>query len=626
MSEYSNIFKPLRIGRMTVKNRIEFPPVGPHLGTSDGYVSRELIEWGRQFARGGAAVVTLGDSATIAPAGPVSPSYAVHVGTDKSINPLNRFAETVQRYGAKASIQLNYRNRCSPADMTVEEINLLISSFADAAFRCLKAGLDMVQVHGAHGHILSQFISRRTNSRTDAYGGSLANRARLAISVLDAIRDKVGDRLAIEFRISADEMVPGGPTVEEQIEFTRLIQDKIDLIHVSVSNFYAPETLPMLNQPAYLPRGLNLKYAESFKKALKVPVATVGSYNLEMAEEIVGNGQADMVAMARTLIADPECIRKAAAGRADRIRPCIRCNNCINRTHYLFLPIRCTVNPVIGREAEFFNFPAPEKKKKVVVVGGGPGGMEAARTAAKRGHEVVLLEKEPRLGGTLNMAAAAPFKADMKQYLEWAERSTAAVSGLRIELSTAATPARVRAERPDTLIIAAGSVPIVLDLPGIENKKVGQAGDVELGTAVEGDTVVVVGAGLTGSETALHLAREGKKVTLIDMLPLDRIEHGASVINMTILRKLLEESGVRTLTGLKLEAVTDTGIEASDNDSKTVRIPCDTVVLAMGVNPRTDVAEELRGLAPEVYTAGDCTGQGNLLKAVSGGFFAAMEI
>ena len=246
MTEYSHIFQPIKIGRITVKNRIEFPPVGPHLATSDGYVSRELIEWGRQFARGGAAIVTLGDTSTLAPSGPVHQGYALHAGNDKVINPLNRFAETIHRYGAKASIQLNYPNRCSPTEMKVEEIDLIVESYADSAYRCLLAGLEMILVHGAHGHVFSQFLSRRTNSRTDAYGGSLQNRSRLAVSVLEAIRAKVGDKLAIEYRISADEMVPGGPTVEEQLEFATLIQDKIDLIHISMGNLYAPETLPMI--------------------------------------------------------------------------------------------------------------------------------------------------------------------------------------------------------------------------------------------------------------------------------------------------------------------------------------------------------------------------------------------
>jgi 2,4-dienoyl-CoA reductase-like NADH-dependent reductase (Old Yellow Enzyme family)/thioredoxin reductase len=627
VSRFTHIFKPIKIGRITIKNRIEFPPVGPHLGTSDGYVSRELIEWGRQFAKGGAGIVTIGDSSIVAPTTAVHPSYAIHVGTEKSINPLNRFSEMIQRYGAKASIQLNYHNRCAPTDMKPEEIDLIIESFAKAAYRCLQAGMDMIMVHGAHGHMLSQFLSLKTNSRTDAYGGTFQNRARLPIAVLEAIRDRIGDKLPIEYRISGDELVPGGPTVSEQLEFAKLIQDKIDLIHVSVGNLYVPETMPMMNQPTYCPRGLNLKYAEWFKKELKIPVVTVGSYNLEMAERIIGENKADLVAMGRTLIADPDCVNKAKAGHGDRIRPCIRCNNCINRSHYLFLPTRCAVNPIIGREAEFINLASPVKRKKVVIVGGGPAGMEAARRAAERGHEVVLFEKEDHLGGTLTMASAASFKEDMRRYLDWAIHTTLETPGLTIKLSTEATPGRIKAEKPDTLIIAVGSMPLIPQIPGIGGENVVWAGKAASGEVPIGARVVVVGAGLTGSETALSLAQQGKKVTLIDRLPLEEIDAGISAINILTLRKMLIELDVVTKPEMKLKAITASGAVVTDKNLIQIELPCDTVVLSLGVEPRTEIVKLLGNLVPETYVVGDCNShRSSLLKAVSEGFFAAMEI
>jgi 2,4-dienoyl-CoA reductase-like NADH-dependent reductase (Old Yellow Enzyme family)/thioredoxin reductase len=627
LSHFMHIFKPIRIGGITIKNRIEFPPVGPHLGTSDGYVSRELMEWGRQFARGGAGIVTIGDSSIVAPPGPVHPGYAIHVGTEKSINPLNRFAEIIQRYGAKASIQLNYHNRCAPTDMKPEEMDLIIESYAKAAYRCLRAGMDMIMVHGAHGHALSQFLSVKTNSRSDAYGGDFRNRARLPIAVLEAIRDRVGDKLAIEYRISGDELVPGGPTVSEQLEFAKLIQEKIDLIHVSVGNLYAPETMPMMNQPTYFPRGLNLKYAELFKKELKIPVVTVGSYDLEMAEQIIDENKADLVAMARTLIADPDCVNKARTGNADRIRPCIRCNNCINRSHYLFLPTRCAVNPVIGREAEFVNLASPAKRKKVVVVGGGPAGMEAAKRAAERGHEVVLFEKEDHLGGTLTMASAASFKEDMRSYLDWAIHTTLETPGVTVKLSTEATLECIKAEKPDTLIIAVGSAPLIPQIPGIDGENVVWAGYAASGKSLTGHRLVVAGAGLTGSETALSLAQQGKKVTLIDMLPLEEVDAGISAINIQTLRKMLNELDVVTKPEMKLEAITANGAVVTDKNSIQIELPCDTVVLSLGMEPRTDNVKNLGTLGFETHVVGDCNNQrGTLLKAVSEGFFATMEI
>jgi 2,4-dienoyl-CoA reductase-like NADH-dependent reductase (Old Yellow Enzyme family)/thioredoxin reductase len=625
MVKYEHLLQPIKIGKMTVKNRVEFPPVGPHLGTSDGYVSRELIEWGRQYARGGAGIVTLGDSSIIA-RNADHQSYAIHVGTEKSINPLNRFAETIQRYGARASIQLNYHSQHSPTEMKPDEFDLMVEAYVNAARRCLTAGMDMIMIHGAHGHTLSQFISARTNARTDEYGGSLANRARLIIRMLEAIRSRIGDKLAIEFRISADEMTPGAPSMEETIEFAKLIQDKIDLLHVSVANLYYDETIPMMNQPIYYPRGLNLKYAERFRKALKVPIATIGSYDLDIGEQALADKKADVIAMARTLIADPECVNKALSGLVEKIRPCIRCNTCINRSHYQFLSTRCAVNPVIGREAEFISLPPPAKSKKVVVVGGGPAGMEAARRAAGRGHEVVLLEKEDRLGGSLTLAAAPPFKADMQNYLNWAIRSTSDTPNLTVKLSAKATSKSVLAEKPEALIIAVGSRPIIPSIPGVKGKNVVWAGDIDAGKAKVGERVLMAGAGLTGSETALWLAQQGKKVKMIDMLTLEEIDAGNSVINTTVLRKMLSDLKVELKTGVRLEAITDTGAVVSDKGKKR-HIPCDTVVLSLGVEPRKDFIDLLKGLAPQVFVVGDCNNQkGNILTAVAEGFFAAMEI
>ncbi len=629
MTTYQHIFTPLKVGRMTVKNRIETAPAMPFLATIDCDVSRELIEWERSFARGGAGIVTVGDS-------PISSEIAtgvghiINLGIDKTVGSLNRLAEAIQRYGAKASIELTYFSPHiygSPTDMTLEEINSLIESYAKAAYRCMNAGMDMIMIHGAHGHLISQFLSPRRNLRTDAYGGAFKNRARFATEVLESIRNKVGDRLAIEYRISADELVPGGLTLEEQLEFARAIQDKIDLIHISAGNLFEPGCSSLMIQPTYILRGVNVHFAERFKKELNIPVTTVGSINLEMAEHIIAENKADMVAMNRAFIADPDCVNKARKGREDRIRPCIRCNTCIDRTHRFFLPLRCTVNPLAGREADFVNLPAPAKKKKVVVVGGGPAGMEAARRAADRGHEVVLFEKSAQLGGALTMASAAPFKADMKQYLDWAIRTTMATPDLTVKLGTEATPDRVKAENPDALIIAVGSVPVIPEMPGVDRENVVWAGDVDLGKAKVGDRVVLAGAGLTGSETALYLARQGKKVTLVDMLPLERIDAGYPSVYVEALRNMLNELNVDVKEEARLEAITGVGAVIRDKNRERVEIPCDTVVLSLGVEPRTEVVNMFEGLAPDVYVVGDCNNQrGNLYSATAEGFFAAMDI
>jgi len=622
---FQQIFKPLQIGSLRVKNRIEFPPVGPLLA-ANGLVSRELIEWGRSFARGGASIVTLGDSAVIY--NPDMPGgNALNLGSDRAVNPLSSFAEAVQRYGALASVQLNHHVSYLPAELTREDIQRVVDGFARAALRCLQAGMNMILIHGAHGQILSQFVSPRKNRRTDNYGGSLENRARFAVEVLDAIRDKVGDRLAIEYRISGEECVPGGLSLDEQIEFAKLIQDKIDLIHVSAGRLFDIETLPRTMPPAYLPRGLNIPLAKRFKEELKIPVTAVGGIDLELAEEIIAGNKADMVGIARGLIADPESVNKARKGEYDRIRPCVRCNTCINRTHNLRLPVRCAVNPVSGREADFTDQLAPQAKKKVVVIGGGPAGMEAARTAAGRGHEVVLFEKEARLGGTLVAASAAPFKADMRKYLDWAISSTIHQDNLTVRLTTEATPQDVLAEKPDVLIIAVGAAPVIPPVPGIESGRVVRAAEVEMGKEIPGEEVAVIGAGLTGSETALHLAQMGKKVFLVDMLPPEQIDAEIPQISIIALRQLLADFQVELISEARLEAVTETGIGLRRKDGEYFEKSCDAVVPALGMTPDREMIEKFSGIAADTWVIGDSHNlKGNLWKAVTEGYFAALSI
>lgn len=634
---YEHIFQPLRIGPLTVKNRIEVSPAEPFLCTKDGLVTDEFIAFTSAFARGGAGIVTVGDS-------PVTQEYAnenhyvVNLADPFVVHGLVKLTDAIHRYGAIASIELNLRTHVFPADMTKDEVKGVIKAFADAAARCKKGGFDMIMLHGGHGHTVAQFYSPLMNKRTDEYGcnapyngaSTFENRCRFANELLDSVRDAIGPDMAIEWRMSGDELTEGGVGIDDAVLFAKAIQDKIDLVHISAGNMYNPSSLAYAMQPTYLPLATNVRFAERMKKELDIPVTSVGSFNIDLAEDVIAAGKADMIAMIRQFITDPDCVNKAKRGRGDEIRPCIRCMVCTgDDPHGCPKPLRCSVNPVAGRNPLFDVIPKSELPKKVVVIGGGAAGMEAARRLAERGNTVVLFEKETVLGGTLIAAGANRLKADVRRYAEWSVRMTERTPGIDIRKGTTATRDLVINEKPDTVIVAVGSTPFVPSIPGIDNENVCLAADVDLGKKQVGKRVVLIGAGLTGTETAVILAQDGHDVTLIDMLSIEEIDGrgGASRNVAAFLRRMSDSAGVKVITGLKAKEITKDRIVAEDKDGQTVTLLCDSVVLSMGVRPREDVIKEFSGCADDVCIIGDCaTKAGNILSAVRDGFYAAMNI
>jgi 2,4-dienoyl-CoA reductase-like NADH-dependent reductase (Old Yellow Enzyme family)/thioredoxin reductase len=650
MHDFRHVFSPFKFGNVEVKNRIEFGPASHMLASHDGYVTREMTAYYQNIARGGAGIVTIGES-------PIDLGYAqahqfqLNLGDDKVINGLSILAEAIHRYGAKASIEiahsgrftLNSRETIGPSpiptnleetlarrqgrprfrviEMDQEMIDAVIKGYTDAVFRCLRAGFEMVMIHGGHGHLISQFLSPFSNKRADQYGGSLENRARFAIEVLTAIREKVGNKLALEYRISANELVAGGMQEEDTIEFVKMIEDKIDLLHVSAGVLSDNWTLPHMIQPAYWPHEYNVHRAEKLKKALDIPIATVGSISsIEAADRILAEGKADIVTMVRSILADPEIVNKAMHGNNDA-RPCLRCFTCNNQTRN-FYPIRCSVNPVLGRENNYADIPPARDKKKIIVVGGGPAGMQAALTAASRGHDVVLYEKAGRLGGNLIYAGALEIKADMKRYTDWLVRQTENASGIKVNLDTEATAEKVAADKADVVIVAVGADPIPADFPGADRPDVFWVGDVNIGKAKAGENVVVIGGGFTGSETALQLAKDGKKVTVIDMLDLMSVQSDWP----RGLAEQLQEYSVCFLTETKVNDITDKGITILNDRWERSTITADTVILSLGFQPRTAVVDQFRNLTADVYVIGDCRKARTVKEAVHDGFNVAVEI
>lgn len=630
MGSYSSIFQPIKIGPHTAKNRIEVSPAEPFLCTKEGLVTEEFVRFTESFAKGGAGIVTVGDS-------PINQEYAnenhyvVNLADPFVVHGLIKVTDAIHRYGALASIELNLRNHVLPADMSKADIRQIIKDFTLSAERCKKAGFDMVMIHGGHGHTVAQFYSPLLNKRTDEYGcGTFQNRCRFANELLDSVREAVGPNVAIDYRISGDELTPGGVDVEQAVMFAKEIQDKLDIIHVSAGNLYHPVSLSYMIQSSYLPMATNVRFAKRFREELHIPVTTVGSFNLDLAEKAVSDGSADVVAMIRQFIADPDCVNKARDGRGDEIRPCIRCCICTGSDpHGCPTPLRCSVNPPSGRNPRFDEIPPLKEAKKVVIVGGGAGGMEAARRLSERGANVILFEKEDRLGGSLILAGANPIKGDVARYADWSVQMTERLENVEIRLSSEATPEAVKAENPDAVIVAVGSDQIVPEIPGISGDNVMLAVDVDMGTKKPGKKVVLVGAGLTGTETAVTLARQGHEVTLIDMLSIDEIDsRGNSSRSCTsMLRRMAEEAGVETITGLRLTEVRDDGIFARDESGKNVFLPCDSVVLSMGVRARSQLAGSFDGTAKTVIKIGDCVRRGgNILTAILDGFYAAMNI
>ncbi len=658
MSNYNHVLSPFKFGNVEVKNRLELAPMISSLATQDGYITREFIEYYKSFARGGVGIVTIGETA-------IDLEYArghyaqTHLANDGVITGLNALAESIQKYGAKLSVEINHTGRLlnprmiggkspigpspiiSPREellakmenrppvpvqeMNQDQIDKMVEGYASAALRCLKAGLEMVMVHGAHGQLISQFASPAANIRTDKYGGSLENRARFAIEVLTAIRKKVGNKLALEYRVSLDELMPNGMHEEETIEFLKIIQDKIDLVHVTVGGVADRKYMPHHSQPTYFPYAYNENRAEKAKKALKIPVACVGSViDLAMADRIIAEGKADIVVMGRSLIADPEMVNKTMRGQASEVRPCLRCGSCGDRAS-AFLNIHCAVNPVTGREIEYNKIEPAEKRKNIVIVGGGPAGMEAALVASSRGHKVTLLEKENELGGALRSAAGPSFKPDMKRYLAWMITQLNK-SKISIKLSTTATADMVKKLKPDVILLAAGAEQNIPDIPGIKGSNVATAYDVDMGKPVTGKSAVVAGAGLTGCETALHLAQHGFKVTVIDMIPESQIAADTILPNKLALMDLLSQQKVEFIMEVTLNEVGKNGVIVIDKKQEKHEIHADAVVLALGSKPRSFLAAEMHGIAPEMYVIGDCLNARNLMAAIHDGFNIAARV
>ena len=641
IKRYPHIFTPLKIKNTVFKNRLFSAPNMMCQMTPEGFPNDYMIGYYEAKARGGAAQVTVGDSPVDEEHAPSVPRHPVL--SNDSLTYLSELAKAIRSHGAVASIELNHSGRESlpwfnpigPSgfqrndgvevrEMDESMINRVADNFASAASLIKKAGFDMCMLHGAHGWLLGQFLSPLFNKRKDKYGGSLENRARFPMMVIDRVRETVGPDFLIEYRLSGSECIDGGLEIEEAIGFAKMIEDKIDLLHVSAALDTIREQAVITQPTIFLPHGVNVKYAEAVKRHVKVPVVTVGAItDPETAEEVLATGRADVVAMARALIADPEFPSKARTGRGDEIIPCIRCLDCLagmhERGHFA-----CSVNPWTGREFRMRNTILPAReKRRVLVAGGGPGGMMAAITASERGHEVVLSEKTDRLGGLLKFTDYDKIKYDLKIYKDYLINRVRSLD-IKVRYNTEVTPEYVALENPDSLIAAVGSEPIIPDIPGIAGPGVRHALDVYRDTDSIGNKVVVIGGGLAGCETALFLAELGKKVTVIEMQ--DRVAPDANWMHLEGMMASIKIHGVSLETGLRCTEIKENGIHAVGSGGNGRFFEADTIVYAVGMNAKTHMVETLRDTAMDFIAIGDCVRARRVSEAIYEGYFAAVDL
>jgi len=620
------------------------PPMGTNLGDDDGMVGDALLAYIGRQARSGAALI-ISEITCVHPSGMVSPN---HLGAydDRFITGLKKYAAAIHEACGKAAMQLHHAGRESffqlmqgeaigpsaipsvvyrqaPREMTLAEIQEIIHAFGRAALRAREAGFDAVEVHGAHGYLLTQFLSALSNQRQDEYGGSLVNRAKFIIEVLRAVRQNVGDDFPISLRISAEECIKDGYTVEDiQQILPELVSAGADIIHASLGTHGTPAGIT--SAPAEYEPGFNAWRAKKIKDAVKVPVIAVGRFtDPALADEVIARGDADLIAFGRQQLADPDFLKKAREGRSKEIRICIACNQgCIERL--MLEPgssVRCAINPETGQELAYPKKPA-ETSRKVWVAGSGPAGLTAAYEAARLGHEVTLFEKEARPGGQIYFASKAPHKECYENWIHWL-CGQVETAGVTTKLNALLTPDMVKSGRPDIVILAAGAEIIIPTIPGVELPHVCNALQILAGEVAPKETVVVVGGGMIGMETADFLIARGSRVTVVELLPRSPVKKFAS--HGYMLHKRLRDGGGRLLLGTKVERIREDAVIITSERGEEV-LPARQVVIAVGTRSRSGLKALLEEHKIPHVVVGDAVQPRRIIEATEEGARAAWNI
>lgn len=648
MHPYAHLFQPLRLGRTVLKNRIEAAPVSVANLTPQAHFTPDNIAIFERKAKGGAAIVNMGEARIDLKTG-ISHLLCLALDDPEVMPSLILATDAIRRHNAIPAIEiLHPGGRANPEyydgpiwapsdapghlgkDYTAldeKTIDYIVNCFANAAEMAWLGGVEMVMIHGGHGWLLHEFLSPLNNHRTDKFGGSLENRARISLMVVDAIRRRCPE-LLIEFRLSGSELVEGGLTIDDQVEFAKLLDGKVDLIHVTAGTFHYPEANQHMVPSMFHPFGVNVEFAAAIKKAVKTPVAVVGGLDEpELMEQVLAEGKADIIAVGRSIIADAQMPDKLRGGRADDVTPCIRCNHCISESFVPYVKYssrltRCSVNPVAGREYTEKDVCPALIPKKVLVIGGGPAGMEAAITLADRGHQVILAEKSGRLGGAIRFAGHVSFKSKLDQLMQVLIRRVERRK-ITVMLNTGMTPELARSLRPDAIVCAIGADPIVPPVPGVDLEIAVSAVGMHEHMEEIGQNVVILGGGLVGCEESILLGELGKKVTVLEMKP--ELCRDAPFLHHEAVLLEMERLGITARTGMRCTGILPDGVTA-EQDGKEIKLPADTVIIAAGLAPKLDEAESFRSCAPEFWKIGDCRQARNVRLAIHEGYDAGSYI
>ncbi|MCF0132418.1 MAG: FAD-dependent oxidoreductase [Blautia sp.] len=661
--QYQHLFSPLKAGSLILKNRIVAAPI-----TKYGHFPSDAdeIEFIASRARGGAGLVILGSVA-------VDDENSLIYYEGSSLNGPKQMIyqeelSMLHQYGAKVSVQLlhcgmfaDLRNRkADPVGpytfvrsgeyeglegiennqimdgrtvqgLTREDMDRIVEQYVHSALTAKRMGFDMVMLHFAHGWLMAEFLSPFFNKRTDEYGGNFENRIRFPMEIVKKVREAVGKDYPLDMRIAADEYVEGGLKPDEVIEFIRRVEDQLDMVHISSGLDKFAEQTTYIESPSLYPHQINVPFAEMAKKVLHIPVVTVGGINMpDEAEEILCEGKADAIAMARAFIADPQWPDKARTGNTGDITPCIRCVSCYGVATE-GIGLGCAVNPCYARELrlqterDLWNREKTAgliRRKNVVVIGGGPAGMQAAVTASECGNHVILLEKSNRLGGLLNISNTDDLKIDMRQYKEHLIYKVLHAE-IDLRLNCEATPEMVRKLRPDKIIVAVGSEPKKIPIPGIDQQHVLDVVTAHEKEELSGENVVVIGAGPSGCECALSLAGQGKKVTLVEFT--DKPAAAGNLIYQWALRKLFrEEKNLTCMYNAAVMEIREDNVLVKHRNGAEQVIPADVVVYSVGMKARRELAESFMGITYDVRIIGDCASPRRINEAAQEGYFAGL--